>query len=180
MGSLEDLKRSFVNKEVVTTYFYGELTGEIVSDAASSEEESFEVDGWILKHYADEIQKQVELSQAELAAECGLAAYIYETSLAQKVKSITVGVAVIDDMLYSKTKVESYGAFCDDELHALKEYLIGQFADGWGEGFEQTGIPLSEETLYVHFYQLKREFALYMEEEFTILQQHDGMMMGSS
>lgn len=180
MRKFGDLESAFPAEEVVTTFLYGELTGEIASVEAFYEEDFIAVDGRLLKNYADIIQNQVILSQTELDSERGLAAYIYESPLKQKVKSITVGIEVIDGALYSKTKVESYGAFCEPELSKLKDYLIGQFADGWGEGFEQTGIETGEETLYVHFYPQNLEFTLYTEDELPFFQEQAGGWLGIS
>ena len=45
-----------------------------------------------------------------------------------------------------------------EELDNLKEYRVGQFADGWGEGFEQREISTSDGNIYVHFWEYSNTY----------------------
>ena len=49
-------------------------------------------------------------------------------------------------------------------LEDLKDYLTGQFADGWGESFEQRAIEVSGREIYVHYWD-SHEYYIKTEEE---------------
>ena len=51
------------------------------------------------------------------------------------------------------------------ETEQIKEYLRGQFADGWGEGFSQREISVLGAKLYLYFWHDAIEHDLYTEEE---------------
>ena len=43
------------------------------------------------------------------------------------------------------TKLELNGLLSQEELQEFTEYIIGQYSDGWGEGFEQRDIKVDGE-----------------------------------
>lgn len=67
----------------------------------------------------------------------GLAAYI---NLNEKLYKIIKSIIVDVDRNYAVTKVEATKELSEQEIEMLKNYIEGQFADGWGEGFEQQKI----------------------------------------
>ena len=153
-------------KEVVTSWIYGRLYGEMMLDEYEMEEP--EADGLYgddLLGWDDEICAQVKLDQADMRADGGLAPYIHHALLRQKVRDVEVSVAAMDGALWSKTRVESYGALNQMETEQIKEYLRGQFADGWGEGFSQREISVLGAKLYLYFWHDAIEHDLYTEEE---------------
>ena len=72
---------------------------------------------------------------------------------ADMVRSLRVGVVDINDRLYAVATCEVKGKLTPDELTELKEFCVGQYADGWGEGFEQRERRCADGSLYVHFWQ---------------------------
>lgn len=38
-----------------------------------------------------------------------------------------------------------------EEMEKVRESLYGQFADGWGEGFEANEFDIGEDTVYIYF-----------------------------
>ena len=125
-----------------------------------------------LSPYADEIRQQIANEVLPEAQGRGLACYLHNELLNRKVYQISPDVVVENGLLWSKTKVESYGPLSTTEQEAVKDYLQGQFSDGWGEGFCQREIPISdEEALFVYFYPLEpgSDPTLYNEEEFAQL-----------
>ena len=51
------------------------------------------------------------------------------------------------------------------EMEKLKDFLYGQFSDGWGEGFEQQEILCEDIVLRVHFGKMD---PFYFEQDFDI------------
>ena len=99
--------------------------------------------------------------------------------LREKVCDIEVGVVVIAGELWSKTKIESYGALSETQTEALKAYLSGQFSDGWGEGVAQREIDIGDAELYLYFWHPELEDTLYTEEELEKTLEMDPTMLFS-
>ena len=82
-----------------------------------------------------------------------LAEYIYEDdgSIYGKVHKITISADWVNGKLYGLATCEVDDGWTDADTDLPKAYLEGQYADGWGEGFEQrevdsfTEIETSEE-----------------------------------
>lgn len=62
------------------------------------------------------------------------------------------------------------GTLTPEQLNELKETCIGQYADGWGEGFEQQPRQTSEGELYIHFWQGNNSFFLRTAQEMVLEQ----------
>ena len=69
-----------------------------------------------------------------------------------KVLSAIPSVELRDGELMGCTTVRLKEPLDKAEMSALQEYLLGQFSDGWGEGFEQREIQTADGVLYVHFW----------------------------
>ncbi len=88
-------------------------------------------------------------------------------SLNNKVYSAFPSVEVIDRKLTGVTTLRVHGELTNEEQNALNEYLIGQYADGWGEGFEQQEISTGDRDcpeIYVSFWN-SEEFEFTVEDE---------------
>ena len=81
--------------------------------------------------------------------------YDKPTSISSKVYSAFPSVEVIDGELKGVTTLRVRGELDNHELHELREYLTGQYSDGWGEGFEQQEIKTGDRDspeIYVSFW----------------------------
>lgn len=72
--------------------------------------------------------------------------------ICEKVFSATPDVAVRHGSLWGVTHLTLKENLTESEFSELADYLTGQYADGWGEGFEQQKILLADGDLYVHFW----------------------------
>ena len=97
--------------------------------------------------YANELFEALKKDSTDLAE------YIYEDdgSIYGKVHKITISADWVNGKLYGLATCEVDDDWTDADTDLLKAYLEGQYADGWGEGFEQrevdsfTEIETSEE-----------------------------------
>ena len=155
-----------LSEEIVTSWIYGNLCGELTENSYEMEEPDVEMlygDG--LVKYEEEIQAQVKLDEAYGREDGGLAKYLYNALLREKICGIEVCVAEIAGELWSKTKIESYGPLSDTQTAQVKQYLSGLFSASWGKGLEQREIDLGREKLCLYFWHLKMNNDLYTEEE---------------
>ena len=124
--------------------------------------------------YDDEINENIrkDISFDEDAVKRGLAAYLHNDHLNQKVYSIMPMAETRNGDLYGVAVIRSYGELDSAETIELANYITGQFADGWGEGYEQHPVELSEDEVYISFwnsddgYFLKPESEVFPEHNF--------------
>ena len=75
-----------------------------------------------------------DLINALNADETNLAPY---TDDIEKLIETKIGVEIIDGNLFGVAYCTVEDDWTDEDTKQLKDYLSGQYSDGWGEGFEQ-------------------------------------------
>lgn len=99
----------------------------------------------------------INLAIEEYASPCeknrGIMAYLDDRERLSKVYSIFPSVQRIGNEIYGVYTCSIYDDLESYELEALRDELIGQSSDGWGEGFEQREIYTYDcGKIYVSFY----------------------------
>ena len=121
------------------------------------------LDGQDLLEFGEVIEQGIESETMPEEAERGLMTWYREKDVINdKVHSIRIGVEEVNDRLYAVATCE--GQLTPDELAGLKEYCTGQYADGFGESFEQRARKCADGELYVHFWQSDKFFICTKEE----------------
>ena len=111
-----------------------------------------EFSGFELADYEESIQSAITASLKGSGGD--LMPYFSEKrnpGVKAKVLSAIPSVELRDGELMGCTTVRLKEPLDKAEMSALQEYLLGQFSDGWGEGFEQQEIQTGDGVLYVHF-----------------------------
>lgn len=90
------------------------------------------------------------------------------SSVDEKVISFFPSVEEVDGRLYGVAVCQVKGHLTLDELEELKEYCTAQYADAWGEGYEQRPRKTEYGELYVSFWQDKGFFIQTKEELETV------------
>lgn len=112
-----------------------------------------EFSGFELADYEESIQSAITASLKGSGGD--LMPYFSEQrtpGVKAKVLSAIPSVELRDGELMGCTTVRLKEPLDKTEMSALQEYLLGQFSDGWGEGFEQREIQTADGVLYVHFW----------------------------
>ena len=125
--------------------------------------------------YEDAILDRIEKEKLPDEGEHGLAVYL-DIDLREKVHGVHPSVEEWNDELWGVTEVQTRGELSPTEYAELTEWLTGQFADGWGEGFEQREIKVDEGELCVSFWDASDRFFIKPEDE--MIGQSFGLGMG--
>jgi len=146
-----------------------------VKIAADESDEDYEGDYWNdplsqqdAVYYKDEIHAAIlkERMQGEEAR--GLMTYYHDGgAVDEKVRSMFIDVEVHDGKLWGVATLEISEPLTPDELDDLKDYLSGQYSDGFGEGFEQRGIKVSDGELFVSLWESGNAFFIDTQQEFA-------------
>lgn len=152
----------FNENDYETFCLYSPLTAQLYENGEDS--------GYLFRSdltpYAKKIADAIEDygSPEEMAR--GLMHYYSEDSvIASKVFSARPKVAEIDGELYGVLECKIMKPLFEEEIAKLKDYWTGQMSDGWGEGFEQQAISVSDGELYVSFWNSENFWSVMTEEE---------------
>ena len=148
----------------VTEYYYCPLVARVYPRDGYGGYDEYPDDygGDFLAQYEDRIRKLIK--QEELHGE-NLATYFSGSDGAvSKLKEIHFGTQNVDGVLYGKICVELTETLTEEENAEIKEFLIGQCADGLGEGLEQREIEIPEGIMCVSFWNADDYFMLGEEE----------------
>lgn len=111
-----------------------------------------------------EIRERIAKENLPEEGDRGLAVYLNDPGLKEKIYSMKPTVEVWQGELWGVLEVESHDQLSEIEIEAVKEYWEGQESDGGGEGFEQREIKIPEGELYVSFRNSGDGFFLTTEE----------------
>jgi hypothetical protein len=155
--------------DTTTLKLYSPLTAELqiepLDDDYYDEPDMEQLHSGDLVFFQEAILDGIAQEQLPGEAERGLMAYFHgPDSVNQKVESMKPTVEVVHGQLYGVAECRIKGALTEAELSALKDYCAGQYADGWGEGFEQRPRATGDGDLYVHFWQSKGFFLKTKQE----------------
>ena len=119
-------------------------------------------------NYADEIHEAILKERMPGEEERGLMTYYHgNDSVNDKVRSLLVDVEVHGGKLWGVATIALTESLTMEELDTLRDYISGQYSDGFGEGFEQCEIEVSEGELSVHLWAYDHgNFFIDTEREF--------------
>ncbi len=127
-------------------------------------------DGYYSDHEGDFASKYESVIREKLDVEndmdANMAEYFNGSNAAvSKLRSVVWGVEDIRGVLYGCITAELTAHLTESEKEELKDWICGQNSDGFGEGFEQRPIRISEGEMYVSFWNSSDEYFIYDEKE---------------
>ena len=123
--------------------------------------------------HVETFRKALEEEKRHIDKDRGLMEYYHSENTAvseavdTKVHSLFVDVEVHDGKLWGVATLKLTEPLTKDELVDLKDYLTGQYSDGFGEGFEQREIRMGDYELSLHLWVPGDEFFIDTAQEFA-------------
>lgn len=167
--------------DLVTTRLFSPVQGEFFGEDewGNMGETPSVLDGRDLMQYASDIQERINEEDWSHEGDRGLAVYLDNQLLKQRVVSMFPGIEEVNGCLYGTMTVVSRGGLLPQELGTVMESWSGQASDGWGEGFEQREFQEEGGILYVRFWQPEDSFEILPEDVFLDrIRQSSGPQMG--
>jgi len=133
--------------------------------------EPMELGNYEIVDYIDEILEAIGRDTLPEEKERGLMRYYDEhDSVNGKVAKYEFSVEMVDDELMGVAILTLNDDLTYKELGKIKENVIGQAADGWGEGFEQREISTDMGDVYISFWNSSKSWFIKTAEEMGINQ----------
>jgi hypothetical protein len=112
--------------------------------------------------YEDAILAAIAKENRRFDNDRGLAEYIHDEALNQKVYSLYPSVEIVDGELWGVMTAGLKESLSGEETAELLDFVTGQNSDGWGEMFEQRPIKTPDGEIYVSFWRDKN-YSLKLE-----------------
>jgi hypothetical protein len=118
-------------------------------------------------YYEDSIHEAILRERLHTEQPRGLMTYYYRGgTVDEKVFSLNVDVEVHDGKLWGVATLELTEELEPDELDDLRDYISGQYSDGFGEGFEQREIKVGDGELFVSLWESGDQFFIDTQRDF--------------
>lgn len=171
-----------LSKERNTFRLFSPLTGQLYlkTSFGDIENESVHLGAEELCIYEEEIARAIEEVMQIMKCEHGLADFLDNLLLKQKVYAMIPSVEKWNDRLWGVLAVKINGELSEGERNALTREWEGQCSDGFGEGFEQNEIKVDDGVLCVSFWQSDRQFFIKPESEIkNLLKEQEFLSMNT-
>jgi len=129
-----------------------------------SEDEREDISSRDAVAYEDQILAAIAKENRHFENNRGLAEYIHDEALKEKVYSLYPTVEVVDGELWGVMTAGLKDPLSGEETAALVDYVCGQNSDGYGEGFEQRPIKTPDGEIYVSFWN-NENYSLKLEQD---------------
>lgn len=170
---MDDIRQMTFDSGPVKQTYYCPLTAELIDE----EEYNCPVSNRFLRYYADMIQETIVEYRAN--DDQDMAEYYHgDDNLKNKLASMVWGVELYRGRLFGKIDCSFKEELTPAEEELLKDYITGQNADGWGEGFEQHPLKTEDGDLYVSFWNSGDDYSIMTHDELDEYIANEGMQMG--